>query len=201
MIYNKIVTEKFILGCLVMSLNYYEFEKESGITGFLGGIVSSAADEFSMKLYNLGINHETFEADIFYIGENNKVTFENSIKKRMRESWYGASTEGDETDIEELIDSSHFKFIQQDKTTLANVITNMYGVNFIGVPDIARKFERDIEYYIQKPKAIYSLPFEFNKEIYECYSIMSRCYAYSIWDVKLVEYDEYALLLVRGCDE
>ena len=72
-----------------MSLDYYAFEKESGITGFLAGIVSTAADEFSMKLYDLGVRYESFEADIFYIGRDNEITFEDSLKKRMRESWYG----------------------------------------------------------------------------------------------------------------
>lgn len=84
---------------------------------------------------------------------------------------------------------------------LLNLIIRMYDVNLVGITDIVKQFEQEIEYYIQKPKAIYSLPFEFNKEIYECNSTMSRCYAYTTFDIKLVEYNEYALLLVRGCNE
>ncbi len=184
-----------------MSLEHYEFEKESGITGFLGGIVSLAADEFAVKLPSIGINYETFEADIFYIGENNEIAFEDSIKKRMRESWYGASTIGDTTNIMKLIDSSHFKFIEQDITTLSDSIIQMYDDNRKGIAEMATQFEQDIEYYIKKPKAVYSLPYIFNKEIYECDSIMSRCYTYDIWEIKLIEYSKYALLLVRGSDE
>lgn len=37
-----------------------------------------------MKLYNLGIQYEDFESDIFYLGENNEITFEEAIKNSMK---------------------------------------------------------------------------------------------------------------------
>lgn len=73
--------------------------------------------------------------------------------------------------------------------------------NLSGIKDIAEQFERQIEYYIQKPKAIYHLPIEFNKQIYKCGSIISRCYTYLVFDVVLIEYHEYALLIIRGSNE
>lgn len=182
-----------------MSLDYYAFEKESGITGFLAGIVSTAADEFSMKLYDLGVRYESFEADIFYIGRDNEITFEDSIKKRMRESWYG--TDKDETYINNLINSSKFKLVKEDKTTLSNIIVNMYDNDLTGIRNIAKQFEQDVEYHIKRPRGIYSIPFQHNREIYECGSIISMCYTYTIFDMKLIEYDEYALLLIRGSNE
>lgn len=65
-----------------MSLDCNSFYYENGTTGFLGGIISGALDEFNIQMYNSGIRYVSFDADIFYIGENNEITFESSIKKK-----------------------------------------------------------------------------------------------------------------------
>lgn len=188
-----------------MSLDCNSFYYENGTTGFLGGIISGASDEFNIQMYNCGVKYISFEADIFYIGENNEITFENSIKNRMKSFWYGATSPNDTTDINKLIDSSHFKFKKLRETKLSDVITKMYsgiqGVDLEKTIIEAKKFERTIEYYLYKPKVIYDLPVESNKDIYECNSIISRCYMYTIFDIVLVEYDEYIILLVIGSNE
>lgn len=188
-----------------MSLDCNSFFDENGTTGFLGGIISVASDELNIQMYNLGIRYENLEADIFYLGENNEIIFEDAIKKRMRNFWYGASTVGDTIDINKLVDSSHFTFKKSCETKLSEIIMKMYkyveGVDLKKINVLAKEFETNIEYYLQKPKVIYDLPFEVNRNIYEVNSIISRCYTYTIFDIALVEYDRYIILLVRGSNE
>ncbi|ABR35318.1 hypothetical protein [Clostridium beijerinckii] len=188
-----------------MSLDCDSFLCENGTTGFLGGIISAASDEFNAQMYNLGIRYEDFEVDIFYIGENNEITFEDAIKKRMNNSWYGASSEGDTTDINKLVDSTHFKFEKTCEKKLLETIIKMYKydetVNLNKINVLAKEIETTIEYYLQKPKAIYDLPFANNSKIYEVNSIISRCYTCIIFNVMLAEYDRYIILLVRGSNE
>ncbi|SHJ63685.1 hypothetical protein SAMN02745163_02327 [Clostridium cavendishii DSM 21758] len=188
-----------------MSLDCNSFYYENGTTGFLGGIISCASDEFNIQMYNSGVRYVSFDADIFYIGENNEITFENSIKNRMKSFWYGAASPGDTTDIDKLIDSSHFKLKKSHETKLSDIITKMCsGINGVDLEKLiieAKEFETSIQYYLYKPITIYNLPYEDNKSIYECNSIISRCYTYTIFDIVLVEYDEYIILLVIGSDE
>lgn len=188
-----------------MSLDCNSFYYENGTTGFLGGIISGALDEFSIQMYNAGIRHVSFDADIFYIGENNEITFESSIKKRMKSMWYGAASPDDTTDIDKLIDLSHFRLKKSNETKLSDVITKMYrgfhGVDLDKVIIEAKKIENNIEYYLYKPNVIYDIPLESNREIYQCNSIISRCYTYIIFRIVLVEYDEYIVLLVIGSNE
>lgn len=188
-----------------MSLDCNSFYYENGTTGFLGGIISGASDEFNIQMRNSGVRYVSFDADIFYIGENNEITFESSIKKRMKSFWYGAASPDDTTDIDKLIDLSHFKLKKLNETKLSDVITKMYsgihGVDLDKTIIEAKKFETNIEYYLYKPKAMYDLPFESNRDIYECNSIISRCYIYTIFRIVLVEYDEHILLLVIGSNE
>jgi len=188
-----------------MSLECNGFLNENGITGFLGGIVSASSDEFSIQIYNLGIRYETLDADIFYLGEHNEITFEDAIKKRMKSYWYDASTIGDTTDINKLIDLAQFKLRKSNETKLSETITKMYtyieDADLKKINTLAKEFDDSIKYYLQKPKAIYDLPIEVNGDIYECGSIISRCYTYIIFSIVLVEYDKYVLLLVRGSNE
>ncbi len=156
-------------------------------------------------MYNLGIRYVSFDADIFYIGENNEITFESSIKKRMKSMWYGAASPDDTTDIDKLIDLSHFRLKKSNETKLSDVIIKMYsgihGVDLEKTIIAARNFEANIKYYLNKPNVIYDMPVESNKDIYQCNSIISRCYTYIIFRIVLVEYDEHILLLVIGSNE
>lgn len=185
-----------------MSLDCYSFSTENGTTGFLGGIISAASDHFNEEMSSLGIKYETLDVDIFYIGENNVITFEEAIKKRMNNLQDYVSTEGDTNDINKLIESSHLEFKKISEMKLSEIILKMYmyeeGIDFKKISVLAKKFESNIKYYLQNPKAIYYLPSDNNSNIYEVNSIISRFYTYIIFDIALVEYDEFIILLVRG---
>gem|GEM_PF-2294495 len=188
-----------------MSLDCYSFFDENGTTGFLGGIISAASDQFNVQMNSLGIMYETLDVDIFYIGENNENTFEEAIKKRMNNLQYVVSEEGDTTEINRLIESSHFEFKKTSERKLSDIIIKMYkykeGIDLQKMNALAKEFEDDIKYYLQNPKAIYHLPIDSNSNIYEVNSIISKFYTHIIFDIVLVEYDEYIILLVRGCTE
>lgn len=188
-----------------MSLDCLEFENESGTTGFLGGMVSAECDGFNMKLYDLGIKYEEFAADIFYLGENNEITFEEAIKNRLKNTWYEGSTMGNKDEDAKLIDSSHFEFRTAKETSFSEVLMRMYknseGIDLDKFKSIVEEFTTSIEYYLKKSKAIYDIPSELNHDIYECGSIISSYYTYITFSIALVEYDNYALLLVRGSNE
>lgn len=119
--------------------------------------------------------------------------------------WYGAASPDDTTDIDKLIDLSHFRLKKSNETKLSDVITKMYsgvqGVDLEKTIIAARKFEANIKYYLNKPNVIYDMPLESNRDIYRCNSIISRCYTYIIFRIVLVEYDEHILLLVIGSNE
>lgn len=188
-----------------MSLECYSFFDENGITGFLGGIISAASDQFNAQMSSLGIKYETLDVDIFYIGENNEITFEEAIKKRMNNLQYVVNVERDTNDINKLIESSHFEFKKISDMKLSDIIIKMFkyeeGIDLKKISVLAKEFESNVKYYLQKPKAIYDLPSANNSNIYQVNSIISIFYTYIIIDIVLVEYDEYIILLVRGSNE
>lgn len=187
-----------------MSLDCNEFKNESGITGFLGGVISHACDEFNMKLYNLGVEYEDFESDIFYIGEDNEIKFEEAIKERLKNSLSSECTMGTEDEFYQLLDKLDFKLKKADESTLSDIIMSMYQ-NVEGDNERIRSavegFSEDIKYYLQEPEAIYYLSSDLNKELYECGGVISQYYTYIPFSICLVKYDKYIMLMVRGSNE
>lgn len=180
-----------------MSLYSQGFKNEDGVTAFLGGIVSEAADNASFELSNkLDIQYISFEADIFKI----KSSIQQSIKDRLKDYWISCYAE-DENDINEVLNNSTFDFIEiPEILSIKEVFFGMWK-NYLETEDeanslleIADTFENKIFYHTNhKQITVYSVKCNTN--------ILSKFYTYIIFDCKAVFFDDYFLLMFSGSDE
>ena len=177
-----------------MSKEAYTFENVNGKTAYLVGVIDTLCDEYLVKVCP---QYTTVEADLFEIDESKD--FNKHIAARLKE--YLPSVGGDADAIEEKIDKMEIVFEKEtgfESVQAPGFIMSMYE----RMPEYkhGRKghdafalFCEEAEYYLGRPIGFYRAT--------KGYDILSKFYIGMIFEVILIEFEGYLLMLSRGTSE
>ena len=173
-----------------MSKEYWSFEKETGETGFLAGVVDVLSDNLEMLL-DFGY---AMDADIFYIKDNDISLLNNSVKNRLYyyNEIYGCKIEKNE------IDSINFELDKHEfvsNKVLAGQIS-AYSSN----KEISKKvdeFFKTLNWYLNKPLYVYTPKKMHDKNV----NVLGEIYLYMAWNYFFISYCDYFVLFIFGTVE
>ena len=173
-----------------MSKEYWGFEKETGGTGFLAGVVDVLSDNLEMLLDF----HYAMDADIFYIKDNDISLLNRSVKKRLHyyNEKYGCKIEKDK------INSINFEFDKHE--FVSNEILARQISAYSSSREISEKvddFFRTLNWYLNKPLYVYlpkKLP---DKNV----NVLGEIYLYMAWNYFFISYYDYFVLFIFGTIE
>lgn len=173
-----------------MSKEYYGFEKETGGTGFLAGVVDILSD-------NLGILLDfpyAMDADIFYVKDNDISLLNDAVKKRLHyyNEVYGCKFKKDKIDSINF-DLDKHEFVSNE--VLAGTINS-----FSSSKEISEKvddFFRTLNWYLNKPLYVYSPKKLPDKNI----NVLGGIYLSMAWHYFFVSYNDYFVLFIFGTTE
>lgn len=177
-----------------MSKEAYTFENINGKTAYLVGVVDTLCDEY---LVSACPQYTIVEADLFEIDESQD--FNKYIAARLKE--YLPSIGGDAGAIEDKINKMKIEFEKETdfKSFQApGFIMSMYEhmpeyMHGRKGHDAFALFCEGTEYYLGKPIGFYRATKE--------YDILSKFYIGMIYEVILIEFEGYLLMLSRGTSE
>ncbi|MDE6520742.1 MAG: hypothetical protein K2K91_09875 [Ruminococcus sp.] len=173
-----------------MSKEYWGFEKETGGTGFLAGVVDVLSDNLEMLLdfpYAM-------EADIFYVKDNDISLLNDAVKNRLHyyNERYGCKIEKNEIDSIDF-DLDKHEFVSDGG--LAGHISS-----FSSSKEISEKvddFFRTLNWYLNKPLYVYSPKKLPDKNI----NVLGGIYLSMAWVYFFVSYYDYFVLFIFGTVE
>lgn len=184
----KLYTENF--GGALMSKEYWGFEKETGETGFLAGVVDVLSDNLGMLLdfpYAM-------DADIFYVKDNDISLLNDAVKNRLHyyNKVYDCKFETSEIDSINF-DLNKHEFVSNE--VLAGQISSFSsGVEISAKVD---DFFRTLNWYLNKPLYIYSPKKLPDKNV----NVMGGIYLTMAWHYFFISYYDYFVLFIFGTAE
>lgn len=184
-----------------MSKDAYIYNNVNGAEAYLAGVVEGNTENYLESALHCKITSQgygvTFVSDVYGIGENNELTLQQAIKKRMDEKCFDLFFDkGDvpETTIARKITALKITKLDTDVNT---AITNL--VKMAIKEEEADKIREDIEgytttleWYLGKPTSIYAI---------DDVSGLFSAYLYIIFGIIVIEYDGYAVMLGIGTDD
>jgi len=173
-----------------MSKDYYLFENENGKTGFLAGAVDVLSDDLQMILNYT----EAFDADVFYVPDNNLSLLNDSVKKRMLEYKNKYSLPVSEVKINSI--DFQLEEIQTDVYEYVYSQMKRYSSSE-KLSDKVKEFLDSLEWYLQKPVCIYASKRMPDKNI----NVLGKIYCYEAWNYFFISYYDYYVLMIFGTDE
>lgn len=175
-----------------MSKEYWEFEEETGGTGFLAGVVDVLSDNLGMLLdfpYAM-------DADIFYVKDNDISLLNDAVKKRLH---YYNEIGGEGCNIQKSeIDSINFDLDKHEFVSngvLAGQISAYSSSK--EVPEKVDDFFRKLNWYLNKPLYVYSPKKLPDKNI----NVLGGIYLSMACNYFFISYDDYFVLFIFGTTE
>lgn len=170
-----------------MSKEYWGFEKETGGTGFLAGVVDVLSDNLGMLLdfpYAM-------EADIFYVKDNDISLLNDAVKNRLHyyNERYDCKIEKDE------IDSINFDLDKHEFVSDGGLAGHISA--FSSNKEISEKvddFFRTLNWYLNKPLYVYSPKKLPDKNV----NVLGGIYLSMAWHYFFISYYDYFVLFVFG---
>lgn len=184
-----------------MSLEAWEFDKETPETAFLGGVVSVATDQLTMTLQTHFKQRMSYgaviEADIYYIEKDDII---GSIKKRMRENWFGVQM--DEEALEKLLLKETITLNEiKDCQKVEEMIRKHLLGDVILTPGEEEKLYDILQKYILDIKWHIDAAFVKAYKLEGGQRLISSCYTYITNAAIAVVMGEYCLVMFYGCNE
>ena len=177
-----------------MAKDYELFEGELGESAFMAGIVEILAD----WLLPLCANFYAFEADIFFVQENNLSLLDKEVKRRLLKLRKQQQTPHiSEQEIERLkftlnpVDTDVRQYVcdafsRFSKEEAKNISANVHG------------FFANLSYYLREPLRIYEGDMDSKNEILKILGDMYMAFAFEYF---FIAYDEWILLFMFGTFE
>lgn len=173
-----------------MSKEYWSFEKETGETAFLAGVVDVLSDNLEMLL-DFGY---AMDIDIFHIKDNDISLLNNSVKNRLH--FYN---EKDGCKIEKnKIDSISFELDKYNFVSseyLAGQISSYSSSKEIS--EKVDEFFRRLNWYLNKPFYVYTPKKMPDKNV----NVLGEIYLYMAWNYFFISYYDYFVLFIFGTVE
>ncbi len=172
-----------------MSNLYCAFRDTDGATAFLAGAVDALCDIFLGR--SCPKNHAV-ATDVFALPNNLDLDFSEMLRTGI--SRYVPFTREPEKHAERLKNAEFtFSEINESPAAVIEDVYTRYSEDQNNCGEIIREFFAEVEYHLDKPKRLF--------EVEEKSGILSDYYTYIICETFLVEYENFAVLIVFGSDE
>ncbi|MDE6788307.1 MAG: hypothetical protein K2J47_03185 [Ruminococcus sp.] len=174
-----------------MSKEYWGFEKETGGTGFLAGVVDVLSDNLGMLLdfpYAM-------DADIFYVKDNDISLLNNLVKNRLHyynEIYCCSKIEKNK------IDSINFDLDKHE--FVSNGVLAGQINSYSSSKEVSEKvddFFRTLNWYLNKPLYVYSPKKLPDKNV----NVLGGIYLSMAWHYFFISYHDYFVLFIFGTTE
>lgn len=176
-----------------MSKEYWGFENETGDTGFLAGVVDVLFDNLSM----LCDFRYAFDADIFYLEDNDVSKLNDVIKSRLHyyNKRYGVNLP------DEDIDNLNFRLNKSvaDSDDAKKYLCDVFSVysSKKNISEKVKEFFNDLNWHLQKPLYIYT-PVKLPDKNINVLGCIYLCMAFQYF---FIAYDEWIVLFIFGTTE
>lgn len=175
-----------------MSKEYGALKEETGEVAFLAGVV----DVLSDILLLVCDSTSDFDADIFYIPNNDFAALDDAIKKRLKV--YNQSM-GSDCVKQKDIDSIHLELEKIEEDVPEYVYKAFQNhCSSKNLQEAIDEFFGALNWYLQKPVCIYRPGSQCSDHVLD---ILGRIYLYMAFDYFFIAYDEYMVLFVLGTTE
>lgn len=173
-----------------MSKDHCCFESESGETAFLAGVVDVLSDNLSLHC----IDHNTLDADIFYVPNQDVSQLNEAVKKRMR-SYYSLLGGLNKP---EKIETLNFHLIRRDCEPAQYLIDTVKELSKSdAAKDAIKEFVRELEWHLQKPICIYEPTHTPDKNL----AVLELGYIGIAWRYFFIAFEDYMVLMIIGTSE
>lgn len=182
-----------------MSKEPYIYKQINGEEAFLAGIVEAYTEtdlcSAIHRNYKLGFC-VNLTSDVFGLGENNELSFKESIRNRIEKKCFDCLFEDwlkqTLSNVEDAIESMDFtktdlSFEEAIKKLIFTVTNDTSKVD-----NNISTYCRDLEWYFGKSKSIYTVKDTMN---------LLQAYDYIIFNSIFIEFDRYVLMLNIGTDD
>lgn len=171
-----------------MSNEYYAFRNTDGETAFLAGAVDALCDIFLARSCP---QYYAIETDVFPLCDDFSEMLRTGIGR------YVPLTREPEKHAERLKNAEFtFSEIDKDPTAVIEDVFAKYGENLTNRGSNIREFFAEVEYHLEKPKRLFKV-----EEKSGLWADNYTFYMGIIIETFLVEYENYAVLIVFGSDE
>lgn len=183
-----------------MSKDAYIYKMVNGSEAYLAGIVEGNTENYLEAAFHSKITNPgycvTFVSDVYGIGENNELTIQQAIKKRMDEKCFDLFFDkGDvpEATIVEKINAIKITKLDTDvNTVITNLVKKAVKEEVDKIRENIEDYTKTLEWYLGKPKKIYMIDDD---------SGLFSAYLYILFEIIVIEYDGYAVMLGIGTDD
>ncbi len=182
-----------------MSKEPYIYKQINGEESFLAEIVEAyteaVLDEAIHQNYKFGFC-VNLTSDVFGLGENNKLSFKESIRNRIEkkcfdclfEEWLKQTLSNAEDAIENMIFTKTDLSFEEAIKKLIFTVTN----DTSKIDSNISIYCRNLEWYLGKSKSVYTVEDKMN---------LLQAYDYIIFNSIFIEFDRYVLMLNIGTDD
>lgn len=171
-----------------MNDGYWAFRNTDGETAFLAGTVDALCGIFLLRSCP---KHYVVETDVFALRDDYSEMLRNGMSR------YVPLTREPEKHAERLKNAEFtFSEINESPAAVIEEIFKKYGANKNNYGSNIREFFAEVEYHLEKPKKLF--------KVEEKSGIWTDYYTYYtgiIIETFLVEYENYAVLIVFGSNE
>ena len=181
-----------------MSKEAYIYNKVNGTESYLAGIVEVYTETILERALNkvsrcgLCIS---LVSDVYGVGENNELTIQQAIKKRIDEKCFDLFfDDGDVDDIivEKLINGLEVKKLDCDINTAIEELLTVGTRNAYEIKSDIEEYTKSLEWYLGKPLKIYQVSDN-------CQMFMA--YIYIVFGILIIEYEEFLLMIGIGTND
>jgi len=177
-----------------MSVKHFWMKNTDGAPSFLCGAISVICDCFNNALFDRGSNLYV-SADVFQIDKCDDTSFENTLKSRL--ITYMQNTHADDPENFNADLNSLSITLEKSKQSVNRSLSLLFEK--YETLDKKLTFELDnfcasIGHYFSKTVAVYSV----TNDLFKHNPLIKEYYAPNVKDVLIVEFSEYALMLVIG---
>ena len=178
-----------------MSVKHFWHKNEDGSPSFLCGAVSVICEYFNAELMNKDIGLFV-ESDVFYIGESNEIPIERAIKSRFVNYMQNTNVDdpkGFKNDLDDITLNLKKSKISLDKSLMA--IFSDKGLSQIITNSQIFDFCSSVCHFFSMPQAVYNVTDDLKNN-----DLIKEYYVSRVYDILIVEFTNYALMLIIGSD-
>lgn len=183
-----------------MSKDACIYKMVNGSEAYLAGIVEGNTEfclepAFHNKITNPGFCI-TFISDVYGSGENNELTLQQAIKKRLDEKCFDLFFDkGDvpEATIDRKINAIKMTKLDEDiNAAITNLVKSAVKEEADKIREDIEEYTRTLEWYLGKPEGVYLI---------DDAGGLFNAYLYIIFEIIVIEYDGYFVMLGIGTDD
>lgn len=181
-----------------MSKEAYIYKKVNGTKAYLAGIVEVYTErclqEAFKKIPGYGFGY-SFTSDVFGLGEDNELTIQQAIRKRIDEKCFDLLFDKEEPTKEQIEMMISGLEITKMNVSIEDAVKELIKVaseNADYISDDILEYCRDLEWYLGKPINVYNVRDR---------NDLFTAYEYLVFGTIFIEYEEFAVMLNIGTSD